>query len=305
MNLFVKMYFNLPIFLYALVASLPTVLCGDITAGGVCSTNSTHIDSSTHKLVTECDDKTFCSTSTAFLNGNNGVCRPRQCRRDEFPFGYGVSDPLPPLCDHGSFCPDDGSGCQGVRSVGDSCEMNRDEQCAPPKEDVTLASNQNFYGAVCLNSLCMYVIFSCAAGCEADSRRRWANVTLGQGCIVDDTTYVDVGSDGQQSGNRIVRHNCRTPQLYCDTTALQCFSTKLLGSDCTMDQECRSYNCVASTCIDPPGIPREVKSWQYAVTIVVVVVSMAVTATMLVMIHQRLRLRQHRELREYYYEQLR
>ncbi|GJE89914.1 hypothetical protein PsYK624_060260 [Phanerochaete sordida] len=270
----------------AFVLLAPSVLSGSTSAGGACSPNNTHVDTSTHKLVTECDDKTFCAASA---NGTAGTCAPRQCRRDEFPWGYGASDALPPLCDRGAFCPDNGGGCQGVRGAGDACEKNRDEQCAPPRDDVAaaLASGQNFDGAVCLNSVCM-----------------WANVTLGQGCVVDDTTYVDTGPNGQQFGNRIVRHNCRTPQLYCDTNALQCFPTKLLGEGCAMDQECRSYNCVGSVCVDPPGMPHEVKAWQYAVSVTIVVISMAVTATMLVMIHQRVRLRQHRELRDYYYEQI-
>lgn len=144
------------VFPLILTLLVPTTLCGSISAGGVCSTNDTHVDPSTHKLITECDDKTFC-TSSSSSNNTIGTCQPRQCRRDEFPFGYGSSDRLPPLCDRGSFCPDDGSGCVGVKSVGDACEINRDEQCAPPKEDVAaeLASNLNFDGAVCLNSVCM------------------------------------------------------------------------------------------------------------------------------------------------------
>lgn len=267
--------------------TLPLVRCGAIGAGGTCSPNNTHVDPSTHKLITECDDKTFCTSDNA-ANGTIGTCQPRGCRRDEFPFGYGMTDALPPLCDRGTFCPDDGHGCEAIHDVGAACELARDEQCAPPKDEiaVVLASNQNSNGAICLNSVCM-----------------WANATLGQGCVIDDTTYVDTSS-GTQLGNRIIRHNCRTPLLYCDPMALQCFPARLLGEACEMDMECRSHNCAASVCADPPGTVRTLQPWHYVVTILVVAISMGATATMLVMIHQRLRLRRHRELREYYYEQL-
>lgn len=32
------------------------------------------------------------------------------------------------------------------------------------------------------------------------------------------------------------------------------------------------YNCAAGICVGPPGMPHEVKHWQYAITVVVVVV---------------------------------
>ena len=135
-----------------LITSLTTLaLSGGTTEGGSCSTTNDHLDSSTHKLITDCDDRTFCTSAS------NGICQPKRCRRDEFPFGYGLSEILPPLCGDGAFCPDEGSGCQNLISVGQPCQMNRDEQCAPPKNAAELASSQNFNGAICLQSMCMYV----------------------------------------------------------------------------------------------------------------------------------------------------
>ena len=69
---------------------------------------------------------------------------------------------------------------------------------------------------------------------------RYANATLGQRCIIDSVTYIDVGPDDLPIGNIISRHNCRTPQFYCDRDALQCFLTKPIGLPCTLDQECQS-----------------------------------------------------------------
>lgn len=118
---------------------------------GICSSNNTIFDPSTHKLVSQCSDHTFCSAPI------NGMCIPRLCRRDEFPFGYGPSEAPPPLCPQGSFCPDDGSGCLPLVSVGAPCEPNRDEQCSPPLDWQDLASFQNYNGSICLKSTCMCV----------------------------------------------------------------------------------------------------------------------------------------------------
>lgn len=135
--------------IFATALLIPTALSGSTSEGGACSANNTHVDPSTHKLQTDCDDKTFCPSSTS------ATCQPKQCRRDEFPFGYGTTDPLPPLCDPGTFCPDEGSGCQNLLGVGSSCQLNRDEQCAPPKDAEDLESGDNYFGAICLQSTCM------------------------------------------------------------------------------------------------------------------------------------------------------
>ena len=122
---------------------------GSVTQGGSCSTNNSHLDPATHKLITDCDDKTFCSGAT------DGTCQPKQCRRDEFPFGFDPGDALPPMCPRGSFCPDEGNGCQSLLPVGATCELNRDDQCSPPPSADELASSENDDGAICLQSTCM------------------------------------------------------------------------------------------------------------------------------------------------------
>ena len=126
----------------------PGLLAGTVSQGGSCSTNNTHLDPATHKLITDCDDKTFCSSS-------DNTCQLKQCRRDEFPFGFEPGDILPPMCGRGTFCPDEGSGCQNLQAVGQPCQLGRAEQCAPSHEWQTLASSQNFNGSICLQSTCM------------------------------------------------------------------------------------------------------------------------------------------------------
>lgn len=124
---------------------------GSMGQGGPCSVTNNHLDQSSHKLISECTDQTFCSTA------ENGTCLPRRCRRDEFPFGFDIEHSLPPLCADGSFCPDEGSGCQPLASVGTPCQLNRDEQCAPPPDWKDLTNSQNFNGSICLRSICAYV----------------------------------------------------------------------------------------------------------------------------------------------------
>jgi len=144
-----------------------------------CSPKSTRLNPSTHKLISECVETSFCWAppgSPANATGL-GVCIPRRCRRDEFPFGYGTYGggtggrskvkgsvvrlangtgvELPSLCANGSFCPDSGSGCQLQVLVGERCELARDEQCAPPPPNPEVAEKDN--RATCLMMTCTYV----------------------------------------------------------------------------------------------------------------------------------------------------
>lgn len=274
------------------------VLAGNITQGGSCSPADDYLDPSSHRFLSDCDETTFCSPTngtannvSASNNSTTGTCEPRQCRRDEFPFGYADSGtPLPPLCTRGTYCPDEGSGCEPLRAAGQACQLNRDDQCAPPPDWAALASTQNFNGSLCLQQTCMY-----------------ANASLGQACILDTVTYVDVGPDGQQYLNGITRDNCQTssPQLYCDGNATQCVPATVLGAPCDADRECLSFNCGAQgTCADPSEMPLHVAPWQYVLTILSVLTAMTAMLAALVLLHKRLRLKRYCAIREYYEEQM-
>lgn len=117
--------------------------------GGPCSAIVNRLDPVSFRFLSECSDQTFCSAAT------NGTCEPRLCRRDEFPFGSNAEQQLPPLCALGTFCPDEGSGCQTLVPAGAPCQLNRDEQCAPPSNWRELASSHNFNGSICLRSTCV------------------------------------------------------------------------------------------------------------------------------------------------------
>ena len=142
------------IFAYLLGSLMISVQSGISPEGSPCSTANNRIDKLSHRFMDDCDDKTFCSGSV-----NGSICVPKRCRTDVFPFGYKIGDVLPPLCDTGSFCPDEGAGCKPLVEVGQPCQLNQDRQCAPPPNWQELASDWNFNGSLCLGSFCSCVSF--------------------------------------------------------------------------------------------------------------------------------------------------
>ncbi|KAJ7759343.1 hypothetical protein DFH07DRAFT_957958 [Mycena maculata] len=270
--------------LLLLALAIPTLISADTPVPpGHCSSNNNHLDPASKKLVSDCTDQTFCSGA----DPSNATCVPRQCRRDEFPFGFSAGEAIPPLCARGTFCPDEGSGCRALVPAGSPCELNRDEQCIAPPDWAHLASTQNFNGSICLQSVCMY-----------------ANVTLGDRCITDNTTYIDVGPSGQQVTNTVTRDNCQSPQFYCNPTDLICERTLPIRSPCEADPQCTSLNCATGTCANPPATPVRIPPWQCALTTTAIVGAMLVTCMLLILLDKRYRLQRSRELRDYYYQQI-
>lgn len=72
--------------------------------------------------------------------------------------GFDAGDILPPLCPFGTFCPDEGSGCQALLPFGQTCQKNKDDQCAPAVNWQELSSELNVNGSICLLEKCRYVI---------------------------------------------------------------------------------------------------------------------------------------------------
>ncbi|TRM64557.1 hypothetical protein BD626DRAFT_492214 [Schizophyllum amplum] len=265
---------------YAPILLALGVLGGSVGHGGHCSTENDHLDMFTHKFMSDCTDSAFCTAP-------NGTCEARNCRRDEYPFGYSVDTSLPPLCAHGSFCPDEGDGCRVLVPLGGPCQLERDEQCSEPENWMELASPYNANGSICIQSTCMY-----------------ANATLGQTCVTDNTTYVELGPDGNPYTIVVSRDNCRTPYFYCDATQGVCSRSLPWGSPCSADRECEQHNCVTGICADSPETPLRVPAWQCALTILSILGAMAATCIFLTIVHKRQRFEQYTELRDYYYEQM-
>ncbi|KIJ60340.1 hypothetical protein HYDPIDRAFT_98869 [Hydnomerulius pinastri MD-312] len=277
------------VFTFELGLLLAPVLAGLAAQGSTCSANNTRLDPGTHKLHGDCGDKFFCSGTV------NGTCQFKQCRRDDFPFGYDRGDPLPPLCPLGSFCPDEGSACMISQTVGQHCQLNRNEQC-----ELRLPDSQELQDgypddvAICLQGVCMY-----------------ANATAGLPCQMENTTYAELNEKGRQVDINVIRDNCRAG-FYCHPEDRVCEHILDEGQSCVGDRNCKSSHCdVRGRCAQPLGTPLRVPGWQSCITILLIIAgtsfcspAMATTCLCMVLVHKRHRLDRTRETREYFYEQV-
>jgi len=99
--------------------SLGLVKAGSVTEGGSCSQGNNRLQLGTYQFYSDCDSVTYCSP--------DGVCRPKGCKKDDYPFGYAQDDPkTPDKCPRGQFCPDEADACQPLLAVGSECQLNRD-----------------------------------------------------------------------------------------------------------------------------------------------------------------------------------
>ncbi|KXN90640.1 hypothetical protein AN958_03880 [Leucoagaricus sp. SymC.cos] len=225
-----------------LLSSLAAVQAGSTQKGGQCNQGNNRLQTGTYQFWSECTATNFCSDA--------GICEPKRCRRDDFPFGYPQdSDNIPNKCPKGQFCPDEGTDCQVLLPVGSQCQMNRDDQCEAPSNFRELADTTgrglNFNGSVCLNNICM-----------------WANVTLQNPCVVENTAYIAYEVGGEFI-NIVSRGNC-APGLYCDSSQKVCLNERAIGESCDGDKECQSWNCLASgVCGQPAAEPHHFGIYVY------------------------------------------
>ncbi|WWC62056.1 uncharacterized protein I303_104645 [Kwoniella dejecticola CBS 10117] len=268
---------------------------------GACDVANNHLDVNTKAFVTDCDSFGYCSI--------NGTCLPRQCRRDEYLLSpllisnSNTNEPpaIPPLCPAGQFCPDDSSGCLPLVDVGGECQLNRDDECAPPPEGMVLVvPNPNDApegdvagdeggtgnGSICLLGRCM-----------------WSNITLGQNCLIENTTYMGYDHSGMSFTNTVIRDNCIQGQGYCDTSSNTCLPLLKIGQGCSTDRECQSYNCERGLCVIPPESAVKIGKWVYALTGVSIFIGMISVLSLLLLMHRRAQRRRRIMLEEYYKEQ--
>jgi len=102
-----------------LLASYHTANAGSVSKGGACNVANSRLQTGTYQFYSDCDSVTYCAS--------NSTCLLKGCRKDVFPFGYPQdSNSLPPLCQPGNFCPDEGDACQPLLAVNSPCQLNRD-----------------------------------------------------------------------------------------------------------------------------------------------------------------------------------
>ncbi|KAF8493636.1 hypothetical protein JB92DRAFT_2749951 [Gautieria morchelliformis] len=249
-------------------------------ANGSCSVSHNQLQAGTYQLTTDCSDTMYCDPSSS-------VCKPKGCRRDEFPLGYSQGAQLPPRCKSDEFCPDEGDACQRLLPVDSTCQLNRDDECAPPPNAKELADpNFNHNGSVCINFQCM-----------------WANVTLGQACVVEQMPYIAYGVGNSEFIYVVSRGNCR-PGLYCDAPSKLCMQTKAFGVSCTADKECQSNNCLSSlTCGVSPQAPKQFGIWVYLIVGLGILFGMLGTLVGLYFLHRRTREQEREKRTQYWREQ--
>ncbi|KAK7028991.1 hypothetical protein VNI00_014701 [Paramarasmius palmivorus] len=65
---------------------------------------------------------------------------------------------------------------------------------------------------------------------------RWANVTLDEDCVVENTAYIAYTASGEEFIDIVSRGNCRRG-LYCDSQKKKCLKNKNDGDRCEADKE--------------------------------------------------------------------
>ncbi|KAG0142786.1 hypothetical protein CROQUDRAFT_673362 [Cronartium quercuum f. sp. fusiforme G11] len=210
------------------VTMLATALKELSATGEPCKESNNRLDPNSHRFLSDCGPIDYC-------NGTTQTCEPKGCRIDEFPFGYSSDDPLPGLCADGYVCPDEENSCQPLAAVGGPCQLNRDDECAPNPTPSTGSLGL----AVCLRYTCIF-----------------ANISLGQTCLIDNTIYSGYLPDGSLSSDVVMRDNC-DDTLYCDPDRLICQKTAADGQACQSDRHCNSSNCAL---LPPTSTPNSVST---------------------------------------------
>ncbi|KAF5355048.1 hypothetical protein D9756_005241 [Leucocoprinus leucothites] len=265
-----------------LLSSFAAVHAGNVTTGGQCNQGNNRLQTGTYQFWSECTATNYCS--------DEGKCTPKGCRRDDFPFGYAQdSHIIPDKCPRGQFCPDEGTACQALLPVGSPCQMNRDDQCEAPPNFKELADTTgrglNSNGSVCLNNVCM-----------------WANVTLQNPCVVENTAYIAYEIGGEFI-DIVSRGNCATG-LYCDSVQKVCLNEKALGEQCDGDKECISWNCQADgTCGRPAAEPRHFGIYVYILVALGIFGGMFGTLIGLFCFHRKQRDTEREKRMQYWKEQ--
>lgn len=223
------------------------------------------------------------STST-FAPPDFGLCVDKQCRRDEFPFGYkGVPfDTLPRQCSADQYCPDDESQCEPLLPLGLPCLLNRDDSCENKQQ---LNNNTTLFQVLCLQGLC-----------------RLADAGLDEVCIVDSTSYIGYNETGHQVLATFTRDDCQKG-LYCQETTSRCQKEKSIGSTCQENRECLDFYCNNQTCQRAPETLRRIPIWAWILIGFIILTSLIIIVFSLYGIHLRHRANRSEELDQFFSQQ--
>ncbi|KAH8994002.1 hypothetical protein EDB92DRAFT_1934423 [Lactarius akahatsu] len=269
-------------FLLFLPVSVLSVANSTDTNTDTCNPSHNGLATGTLQYNSDCNATTWC---------DNGVCRNKGCRRDEFPLGYITGDSrgsgkridLPQKCSVDEFCPDEGSQCAPKIQVGQPCQFDRDDSCIGPDDfkDLrdTTGRGLNVNGSICLNFVCQF-----------------ANVTAGSTCEIENTGYIAYGPSGEFV-YVVSRDNCKVG-LYCDTNST--IWVRVVHAD----KECSSYNCLPDqTCGEIPSNPHHLPMWVYIIIGIGIFGGMIATLVVLFIFHGRQREDEREKRLQYWREQ--
>jgi len=131
---------------------------------------------------------------------------------------------------------------------------------------------------------------------------KWANVTLGLPCVVENTAYISYGANDEYI-DIVSRDNCRIG-LYCDAAQRVCIQRKDLGTQCDADKECLSYNCGAGgTCDRDVSEPNKLPIWVYVIVGISIFGGMFATLFGLFFLHGKQREVEREKRMQYWREQ--
>jgi hypothetical protein len=74
------------------------------------------------------------------------------------------------------------------------------------------------------------------------SFQSYANATEKQPCVFELTTYSEIDVSGTGFLNTVVRDNCETAWLFCDSTTQVCERLRLVGQQCQYHRGCQSVH---------------------------------------------------------------
>ncbi|PWN91001.1 hypothetical protein FA10DRAFT_286670 [Acaromyces ingoldii] len=272
--------------------------------GAPCDPRRSVLDQLTHCFRSDCGPREWCRPLAAPLQAppakeaggggggkeveSSGSCVPKGCRRDEYPWGYhGVETAdLPRMCDDGlTYCPNDESVCLPHIALGDACELNRDDSCAPPSD-----SSYNTT-TLCLLQICRLAASPLAAVCQ-----------------LEHTQYLGYDGHSPQPVVEVVTRDDCQAGLYCaaEQTPPVCVRQRAVGDACARNRECLTFNCdKASQTCDRPATDAGLHLSPLCFVLVglAILLSLGLTVWLLARMHASHRAARRDEVRRYFAEQ--
>eukprot|EP00919_Chromeraceae_sp_WS-2016_P066795 GHVR01158001.1.p1 GENE.GHVR01158001.1~~GHVR01158001.1.p1 ORF type:complete len:204 (+),score=10.83 GHVR01158001.1:286-897(+) len=132
---------------------------------------------------------------------------------------------------------------------------------------------------------------------------RWANVTAGNACTVENTAYIAYAGSNEFI-DVVSRGNC-VVGLYCDSQQLVCMQSRAIGESCDADKQCQTFNCQNNgVCGESADSPNHFGIWLYVVVGIGIFGGMFATLITLFILHRRQRDVEREKRLQYWREQV-